>query len=237
MLFFLLVALYLLQRQKWHSSALLFSCSIAVKLIPLMFMSLLLKRLGWKKALGYYFLTGVALLLFFLPFLSQAFAENFFASINLWFQKFEFNASIYYLIRWIGFEIAGYNIIAYAGPALAAVVFLSVLFLSTIKATSEMKGLLMSMMFASVLYLFLSTTVHPWYLATPLLLSVFTKYRFVQIWSLMVVLSYFAYSQPDYEENSWIITLEHVVVFGVLFYELFRHYKGKFPADPANSRR
>ena len=84
-----------------------------------MFLPLLFRRLGWKKALGYYAVTSILLLLFFLPFLSGAFAENFFSSINLWFQKFEFNASFYYLIRWIGYEIEGYNIIAYAGPAMA----------------------------------------------------------------------------------------------------------------------
>jgi hypothetical protein len=176
-------------------------------------------------------------LLFFLPFLSGAFAENFFSSINLWFQKFEFNASFYYIIRWIGYKIEGYNIIAYAGPKLAAVVFFSVLFLSTFRRNSEIKGLLTSMMFASVIYLFLATTVHPWYLATPLLLSVFTKYKFVQVWSFMVVLSYFGYSQPDYEENMWLLTLEYFVVLGVMLYEIFLQRPQGYPAELADNRR
>ncbi|MCC8361146.1 glycosyltransferase 87 family protein [Salinimicrobium sediminilitoris] len=236
-LFFLLAGLYLLQRQKWLFSALLFSCSIAVKLIPLMFLPLLFKRLGWKKAILYYSITGALLLLFFLPFLSGAFSENFFSSINLWFQKFEFNASFYYLIRWIGYQVEGYNIIAYAGPAIAIVVFVLILALSTLKQNLRINGLILSMMFGSVVYLMLSTTVHPWYLATPLLLSIFTRYKFVQVWSLMVVLSYFAYSQHDYKENLWFIALEYVVVFGVVSYELFRHQKGKFPADLTDSRR
>lgn len=96
-----------------------------------------------------------------------------------------------------------------------------------------MRGLLTSMMFGMFIYLSLATTVHPWYLATPLLLSVFTRYKFVQIWSLMVVLSYFAYSRPDYEENLWLIAAEYVVVFGVMFYELFRNKKGIFHAKVA----
>ncbi|WP_029036641.1 mannosyltransferase [Salinimicrobium xinjiangense] len=237
MLFFLIAALYLLQRQKGLFSALLFSCSILVKLIPLMFLPLLFRRLGWKKALGYYMLTGGVVLLFFLPFLSDVFAENFFASIGLWFQKFEFNASFYYLIRWIGYQVEGYNIIGYAGPALAAVVFLLVLVLSSLKRNSDMKGLLTSMMFAMVIYLLLATTVHPWYLATPLLLSVFTRYKFVQVWSLMVVLSYFAYSQLEYEENLWLIVLEYSVVLGVLLYEVFSKRAQRFPAESVKSSR
>ncbi|WP_029034171.1 mannosyltransferase [Salinimicrobium terrae] len=237
MLFFLLAAFYLLQRQKWLFSALLFSCSVAVKLIPLIFLPLLFRRLGWKKALRYYAITAILLLLFFLPFLSGAFAENFFTSINLWFQKFEFNASIYYLIRWIGYRVEGYNIIGYAGPVLAGVVFLSVLLLSTLKRNAEMKGLLASMMFAMVIYLFLATTVHPWYLATPLLLSVFTRYRFVQVWSFLVVLSYFAYSQPEYWENLWLIALEYVIVFGVMVYEIFSQRPQKLSAESAKVSR
>ncbi|MGI0105243.1 polyprenol phosphomannose-dependent alpha 1,6 mannosyltransferase MptB [Salinimicrobium sp. WS361] len=231
MLFFLLAALYLLQCQKWLFSALFFSCSIAVKLIPLIFLPLLIRKLGWKKALGYYAATGIILLLFFLPFLSGVFAENFFSSINLWFQKFEFNAGIYYLIRWIGYEVEGYNIIGYAGPVLAGVVFVSILIMAILERNHKMRGLLTSMMFGMFIYLSLSTTVHPWYLATPLLLSVFTRYKFVQVWSLMVVLSYFAYSQTNYEENLWLIAAEYVVVMGVMFYEIFGHNKVKFPAD------
>ncbi len=234
MLFFLLAALYLLQCQKWLFSAFFFSCSIAVKLIPLIFLPLLIRKLGWKKALGYYAATGIILLLFFLPFLSGAFAENFFSSINLWFQKFEFNASIYYLIRWIGYEVEGYNIISYAGPVLACVVFVSILIMAILDRNHKMRGLLTSMMFGMFIYLSLATTVHPWYLATPLLLSVFTRYKFMQVWSLMVVLSYFAYSQPDYEENLWFITVEYVVVFGVMLYEIFGHKNVKFPADLAD---
>ncbi|NJW53102.1 polyprenol phosphomannose-dependent alpha 1,6 mannosyltransferase MptB [Salinimicrobium oceani] len=233
MLFFLVAALYLLQRQKWLFSALLFSCSVALKLIPLMFLPLLFRRLGWKKAITYYAVTGVLLLLFFLPFLSGEFAENFFSSINLWFQKFEFNASFYYLIRWIGFQVEGYNIIAIAGPAMAAVVFVSVISLSIFRKNSEGRGLVTSMMFASAIYLFLATTVHPWYLATPLLLSVFTRYKFVQVWSLMVVLSYFAYSQPDYAENLWLIAVEYVIVFGVMFFEIFSQRPQSFSAEDA----
>ena len=235
MIFFLIAGLYLLQRQKWLLSAFFYSCSIALKLIPLMLLPLLFRRLGWKKAIAFYSVIGASLLVFFLPFLSGAFAENFFSSINLWFQKFEFNASIYYVIRWIGFQVEGYNIIGYAGPALAAVVFIPVLILSTLKKNSDMEGLITSMMFAIVVYLLLATTVHPWYLATPLLLSVFTRYRFVQVWSLLVVLSYFAYSQLGYEENLWIIALEYVVVLGVLSFEVFSQRAQRIVAEDAEN--
>ena len=89
-----------------------------------------------------------------------------------------------------------------------------------------MRGLITTMMFASVIYLVLATTVQPWYLATSLLLSIFTRYRFAQAWSLMVVLSYFAYSQPDFEENLWLVSLEYLVILAVLAYEISSQRKG-----------
>jgi alpha-1,6-mannosyltransferase len=220
MLCFLLAAIYLLQRQKVVFSALLFAGSVAVKLIPLLFLPLLFRRLRWKKAAGYYLIIGFLIFLSFLPFLSATFAENFFATINLWFQKFEFNASIYYLIRWIGFELKGFNIIGSAGPALAGLVFVTVLYLSTLKRTLKIQGLITSMMFAMVIYLFLATTVHPWYLATPLLLSVFTRYKFVWLWSWVIFLSYSGYGQYEFSENLFLIGVEYVVVFGVMFQEI-----------------
>ena len=222
MLFFLLASLYLLTQKKWIWSAVLFACSISIKLIPLIFLPLFLKRLGFTKALKYYLLVGSLNLLFFLPFLSTQVVTNYFSSINHWFQKFEFNASIYYLVREIGYLVEGYNIIQSAGPIMGVLVFIGVLILAFFRKNLNLKDLSVSMLMAISLYLFMATTVHPWYLVTPLLLSVFTRFRFVQVWSLVVVLSYFTYSHPEFKENMWLITLEYMVVFSVLMYEFFK---------------
>ena len=81
--------------------------------------------------------------------------------------------------------------------------------------------LLTAFLFAVSAYFFLSTTVHPWYLATPLLLCIFTRFRFPLVWSLVVVLSYTAYASPEFQENLWLVALEYLIVFGVLILELF----------------
>lgn len=225
MLFFLIAALYLLQEKKWIWSAIFLALSVSVKLLPLIFLPLFFRKLGAKKAIKYYSIVGGINLLLFLPFFSIQFLNNYLASINLWFQKFEFNASLYYLIRWIGYQAEGYNIIQSAGPILGVSVLLLVLLLAFFRKNRTLENLLISMMLAISFYFFAATTVHPWYLATPLLLSIFTRFRFVQVWSLVVVLSYFTYSHPTFEENMWLIVLEYGVVFGVLGYEILNKNK------------
>lgn len=225
MVFFLVAAIYLLHQNKWLWSAVLWGCAVATKLIPLIFLPLLFHRLGVKKAIKFSLIVCGLNLLFFLPFLSSEFLSNYSSSVGLWFQRFEFNASIYYLIRWVGFRVQGYNIIGTAGPLLGLLVFFFVLFLSSLERNRQIKGLLISMLFAITSYFFLATTVHPWYLITPLFISTFTGYRFVLVWSLLVMLSYSAYAHPASQENLRLIALEYVVVFGVLGYEILQKHK------------
>ncbi|HKJ49782.1 MAG TPA: hypothetical protein VJ973_11860, partial [Christiangramia sp.] len=158
-------------------------------------------------------------------FYSAEMITNFMASVGLWFGKFEFNASIYYLVRWIGFQVKGYNIIETAGKVLPVITILIVLGLTFLRKYQNTKQLLTNMLFAVTAYLLLSTTVHPWYLAIPLLLSVFTEYKYILIWSGLIMLSYYAYSNPDYQESFWLIALEYLVVGYILIKELFSKEK------------
>ena len=236
MLFFFLWAIYLLHQKKWVWSAVFLGISVSVKLLPLLFLPLLwnyfikskkiegsgIHALNFKKLLGYYFIVGLTVIFSFLPFISSEFISNFSASIALWFQKFEFNASIYYVVRWIGFQLKGYNIIATAGKILPLVVTLILLGLAFFQRNNSTEKLLKTMLLAVSVYFFLSTTVHPWYIATPLLLSVFTRYRFALIWSFLIVLSYSAYTDTGFRENYWLIGIEYIVVIAIFMLEIFK---------------
>ena len=70
-------------------------------------------------------------------------------------------------------------------------------------------------------YYFTATTVHPWYIGTLLILSIFTNYKFPLVWSFVIILSYLAYANSENQENLWIIALEYLVVYGFLIWELF----------------
>lgn len=232
MVFFLMWSLYLLQKNKWVLSAVLFAASVLLKIIPLLFLPLFFryflkngdhsKNLGLLKLTGYYSIVGFVVIAGFLPFLSAEFINNFASSISLWFQKFEFNASIYYLVRWVGFQVKGYNIIETAGKWLPVVIVLILAGLALFRRNNSLERLINTMLLGISVYFFLSTTVHPWYLVTPLFLSVFTRYRFAILWSFMVILSYYTYSNPNFQENLYLVAIEYLVVLGFFSFELIK---------------
>ena len=196
-------------------------------LLPLFFKYFIADKrsLNFPKLMIYYLIVIGTLAITFLPFYSAEVFSNFMASIGLWFGKFEFNASIYYLVRWVGFQVKGYNIIETAGKILPVITVLIILGLSLLSKYKNSKQLLENMLLAVTAYLLLSTTVHPWYLGIPLMLSLFTEFRFMLAWTLVVMLSYFTYSNPEYHESPWLLVLEYLVVGSFLGKDLLMRSK------------
>ncbi|SDX16054.1 Protein of unknown function [Lutibacter oricola] len=222
MLFFVVWSLYLLHKNKWQLAAVIFAFSVSVKLIPLLFLPLFFQKLGFKKSVGFYGVVGVVNVLLFLPFISSEFIINYTETVGLWFQNFEFNASIYYIAREIGYLFRGYNEIAVIGKILPLVVIIFIVIITFFRKNKTTIELITAMLFGLSFYYFTSTTVHPWYISTLLLLSVFTKYKFPLVWSFIIIISYLAYANSNNTENFWIIFIEYLVVYGVLICELFQ---------------
>ena len=229
MLFFIIWSLYMLDKKRWVLAAILLGVSVSVKLLPLLFLPLFYKYLapeglfkkGFWKMKKFYWLTLATIVFTFAPFASKTFISNFSATIGLWFQSFEFNASIYYIIRWIGFQAVGWNIIATVGLILPMVVFICIVLLTVFRKYNTTQKLITGMLLAVSIYFLLATTVHPWYIATPVLLSVFTKYKFPLLWSFMICFSYAAYGANGFNENLLLIAIEYSVVIGVALWEIF----------------
>ena len=219
MLFFFVMALYYIHTKKWHLAALTMALSIAVKLVPILSLPLFLNKLGWKKSIRFYLSIGIVFTLLFLPFLGGNFIENYSATIGLWFSKFEFNASIYYFLEW-GLE-ATYNLelIHSMGIIVVSVLGLQISY-QLIQNKTKTTALILTILWVLSGYYFISTTVHPWYIISLLLLSIFTNYTFARVWSYSLIFSYFAYSQFNVCENSFILCLEYIPVFFVFAREL-----------------
>ncbi|WP_411274719.1 hypothetical protein [Daejeonella sp.] len=233
MIFFLVLALYQLHIGKFVWAAVFISLSISIKLIPLMLLPLFIKYLGFKRAMRFFMMVGVMTLASFLPFFSVSFLNNYMSTIALWFINFEFNASIYYIIRSIGYYTAGYNIIHITGRVIPLILMAIILFISFKKQNSTLKSLITNMLIVLSIFFFLSTTIHPWYIISLVMLSVFTHWKFPLVWSFTIILSYFAYSNPVFQENHLILIAEYALVYGYLFSEVLAE-KNRKPALDAH---
>lgn len=217
MLLFILLAILLITKGLYFWSAVALSFAINVKMLPFAFILLIINKLSTKKAFVYCFFVGIFGALFALPFVDKLLITRLSSSINLYFQKFEFNASVYYLLREWGYSYYGYNIIEKAGIWLSVSSFLLILVFSF---RSKNQDLFTGFLLILSTYFAFALIIHPWYICTLVGLSVFTKFRFPLVWSAMVGLSYFAYSTQPVQENLWFILLEYAVVYGFLIYEL-----------------
>lgn len=232
MITFLLLTLYLLHRQKQNWAAGSFALAILTKLHPLMLLPFIAKYLGAKKSITFTSISGLLtlipiLFIFVYPthsttdlqgiFFSRI--SNFSESLELYFQTFEFNASIYYFFRWIGFHIYGYNAIALIGKLLF-VMNLIALIIIWLKQKRSFQCLIQSFAIAYFIYSLLATTVHPWYILSILPFALLIRFKTPFVWSAFIFLSYFAYSTTDWHENFYFLFLEYTCIFAFLIFEL-----------------
>lgn len=235
MLFFLLFAVYLITLNKWIIAAIPLALSISIKLIPLMFLPLFFKTLGLKKGMVFNTLVVLGILVTLVPFYDTLFASHYFKSLSLWFSNFEFNASIYNVVKSLAslLEIKPWELIKVYGKIIPFMVIALVGVLTIFQKNQHPKTLITSMLMILTVYFFLSSTVHPWYLISLVLLCIFSEFRYPLVWSATVILSYSAYSNPEFKESMWLLVIEYLLVIGFLVYELFKR-KGFKSLIPKN---
>lgn len=218
-IFFLLQALWYYEQNKLHRSAVFFGLSVATKFIPLIVLPLLLKKIGLKKTAIYGLIVLATVAVSFLPLINTAHVWAIWDSMTLYFQKFEFNGSIYYLARWYGFETAGHNIIAQSGKWMMYATFGTIMIYSLVsrKKTDWPR----QMVSVWLLYLLFATTVHPWYAIPLLAISVFSNVRFPFLWSYLIFLTYINYSGGEYQDRVDVVMIEYSILAVFILLEIF----------------
>ena len=224
MIYFSLLAIWLLVREKWHWSGLSMSVAIVAKLLPLMFLPFLLKRFRWR-SISYYITVGAGVILLFIPLLNEAFITNISESIDLYFNSFEYNGSLYYILRWIGYREIGYNWIALVSPYLTLSIFSIVMLAALLVKERDVKYFAQNMLFALTIFYLFATTVHPWYITSMVAFGALTRFRYPMVWSGLIFFTYINYGYEPFRENLTIVAVEYIVLFGMIGVELFYQYR------------
>jgi alpha-1,6-mannosyltransferase len=231
-LFFVLLAIYVLlfypkSVKNIAVSAFSLVMAVLIKLLPLIFIPLIINHLGWKKGLFYSAFVMTIVVLAFVPFFNYEMILHISNSLNLYFQKFEFNASLYYIVKWLGIFLNNNNPIQVAGPLLTLFGGALILWISFL-SKKPFDNFNTKLLFLPFIYLLMATTVHPWYICTLVGLGCLTHFRFAIVWSWLCILSYSAYQSSIYVENLWLIAIEYLIVFGIMVWEINVHLKTKF---------
>ena len=196
-----------------------YSLSLGVKLVPLLMSPLFWfnqpNRWRWK------FVVQVMLfsIILFFPIFIGSGLSGFTDSLDLYFRKFEFNGGIYYVLRFLGFQLKGYNLIAYLGPALGLITFSSIIGLALKRNERDIQSMVSYSLIAWSIYLILSTTVHPWYIMPLIFLGMLSGKWYPVLWSYLIMLTYINYNPVEYHENLKVVTVEYILLLATIAYE------------------
>lgn len=226
MIFFMLASIYTFAKERFFIAAFCLAAAINAKLIPMAFAPLfffyLLRNYNLIKALQFTLYTVVCFALPYIPFLSWTLIEKIGSSVGLYFGNFEFNGSVFYLLKrgvvaWFGYNQTYINIITVILPLSSLVFILWTWYRSYFYQRVEhiFTGILG---IVSVYYL-IATTVHPWYISTLIMAVAFLPLTYPLVWSCLIAMSYITYQTTDYIENYYLIALEYLIVYGWLIYE------------------
>ena len=217
----------LLARRRLRLAAGALALAVATKLLPLLALPLLARHLsqpGQRPLRRFGLALAGSLALLFLPLWAGLLAGHVGQaaqvghvgrSLDLYFQRFEFNASVFYGLRALGFWLTGYDQVGRLGPLLglgAAGLTGGLAGRAGRAGRPPLTALPQWLLLTLSGYFALATVVHPWYLVPLVALSCFSSLRYAWAWAGLAVLSYAAYRTPAYAESGPLLALEYGTV-------------------------
>ena len=216
LILFLVLVLYFLEKNNLLASGIFWGLSICTKFLPLMLAPLFLNYLRLGRFFKFGIIALLTSLLLFYPFIDRTLL-NIKDSLGKFYDLFEFNASIYYLLKWVGGFFTSNDISDFTAKILGLISFLIILAISIIQFKKE--KLVQKCLFIFSIYFLMTTMIHPWYITTLVAFASLTNFRYPIMFSLLIPLSYFPYSLINFEENLFVILFEYLILFIFIFIE------------------
>jgi len=216
----LVISIYFILQHKYNFAALFWGLAIVTKLLPLLLLPLIIRLLGLKKGILFCLIAVAIAVLLFIPFVATGSIDGFAKSLNLYFQNFEFNASLYYVAREVGWWFKGYNYISFIGPFLMVIFLLIYAAIFFVKRKLSITQFALCSLIILSLYYFFATIVHPWYIINLLPFALMANKKYAFVWMGIAFLSYNAYGNINFKENYYLVGLEYLVVITAMFFSL-----------------
>lgn len=219
MLCFVASGIYYLTQINYLKASIFITLAIQAKLIPFLMLPFFVRTLGWKKSIFF----GLSVLaLFFISsliFIHPSNLGNFLESIKLYYGRFEFNSLIFAFYLDYGFWKYGFHPIGSYARRLAFYGFLALLAFCfyRLKQNEDWKVFFSRMAWATIIYYFFATTVHPWYLIFPLFFGILSQNKVIIYWSFLVYLSYLFYDLDIKKYHVVVKIVEYIVLLILSF--------------------
>ena len=220
-MFWLVLALWLLDRARGRSALVAIGAAIATKVLPVLALPYWLRRVGWRHA----WLVLVAPVVCALPFALAG--TNLTDGLVHFARTCEFNGSAHPVARWL-FSDDKFHAVALLGAMLALV--LLVLWWRRVDPERATLATLLALCLVSRI-------VHPWYIAWLVVFLPLVRCWPVILWSLTALATYYIYGVYDpavagsWQENPWILCGEYLPVYGALAWCAWRWARPR--PDPA----
>ncbi len=225
-IFFVLVSFYALFSGRRTLSAAAMALGVLSKLFPLLMVPILLKRWGARGVAAF----AVLVLGFYAPFVVSS--ESIVAPVSVYVlsDRSAFNGGAFSIFQGL-FGALGVSSSFDAARLLQLSIFIAVLAWLTLKGIRHAADSLRLARYSAgalTLYLALSSTVQPWYLAWVFVpfLAIMSSWSWV-LFSGLIILSYYTFTQPPIQpgywaEVVWVKVVEYAQLYGLAAFELLR---------------
>ena len=222
MTFFLIGLIWMLMLSRPLSASALMAMAILTKILPVIAFPFLLRRIGWGRTLLLAGISAAVVGTTIWLVVGLEFLPNVQSSLRLYFNHFEFNAGVFYFLKWLTGD--HYYLVQRFLPYLVGV---GILLAAWRERDRIWRGFAVAVMFALAAYQMASPVVHPWYITPLVALCALGPFRFPVVWTFFLPLTYIAYYYPGVQEQTWVLVLEYVVLTAVLLYEWVFVRKGR----------
>jgi alpha-1,6-mannosyltransferase len=213
-----LMGLYYWLENKWLLTGVFFGMAVSVKIIPLLFIPFFIQYVGWKKTGKVVIGFVSASVLLAIPFAGLEVLTHLSESINLYFQTFEFNPSLYTMVTNASSLITGYDSFQFMGPIFGILFIAGYAYIMIKKRSADFNSLMNKFLWVVIIFYLLSTIVHPWYIVYPMVIGILINNSIGIVCSLLVLLSYCNYA----EISAWWISLVTLIEYSLLFVYMWK---------------
>jgi alpha-1,6-mannosyltransferase len=215
---FLVLFIYFLEKEKVTAAVLAFTFSVLTKLYPVVLIPLLVNKLGAKRFIYFIFVFTFISLIFYYPFLNSSLSVK--NALMNFVDRWEFNASIYYLLAAI-----------FPDHETARLICGIFLFISIGYIASYYKNFIKGAFGVLLAVIIFSPVVYPWYLGWIAAVNPFAMFYSVISLFFTINLSNFSPLGKAWHEYFPVLFIEYFVFFVLLAYDLYHQKTGKTLKD------